>query len=177
MTAGIVVGQISVDRSPAFEQAVQRGEVGRLRQRLKPDPKYFVNGVKRINLKFVIGAVPQDEHLELTVCADAAVSGGFISEDIRFFEPDGIKKHVMKKGEIITHIELPREAANLRATYQKLRLRDSFDYPVLGVAGSLARQNRVIEELRIVVNAISWIPLEFGEVTEDQASFVARRFA
>ena len=83
-----------------------------------------------------------------------------------FFQPDGIKKHVMEKGEIITHVEIPEEAATMRSDYQKLRLRDSFDYPVLGVAGGLRRQNGTVEDLQVVVNAVSWTPLHFEEVTK-----------
>ncbi|MCZ6690829.1 MAG: FAD binding domain-containing protein [Planctomycetota bacterium] len=83
-----------------------------------------------------------------------------------FFQPDGIRKHVMKKGEIITHIEIPEESADLRAAYQKLRLRDSFDYPVLGVAAAVRRQNGTVDDMSIVVNAVSWTPLLFDEVTK-----------
>ena len=83
-----------------------------------------------------------------------------------FFQPDGIRKHVMKKGEIITHIDIPEEATTRRAGYQKLRLRDSFDYPVLGIGCSLLSQNGVVEDLQVVVNAISWTPLLFDEVTK-----------
>ena len=83
-----------------------------------------------------------------------------------FFQPDGIRKHVMRRGEIITHVEIPEDAAEVRAGYEKLRLRDSFDYPVLGVAGALRKRGDLVGGLEVVVNAVSWTPLRFPEVTE-----------
>lgn len=83
-----------------------------------------------------------------------------------FFQPDGIRKHVMRKGEILTRVEIPEEAPAFRAGYQKLRLRDSFDYPLLGVAAALRSKGGVLEDLKVVVNAISWTPILFDEVTD-----------
>jgi 4-hydroxybenzoyl-CoA reductase subunit beta len=83
-----------------------------------------------------------------------------------FFQPDGIRKNVMSRGDIITRITLPAEAARCRSGYLKLRLRDSFDFPDAGVAAALWLDGDVVEDLQVVVNAVSMTPLMFPEVTD-----------
>jgi len=83
-----------------------------------------------------------------------------------FFQPDGIRKNVMSRGDIITRITLPAEAARCRSGYLKLRLRDSFDFPDAGVAAALRLDGDVVEDLQVVVNAVSMTPLMFPEVTD-----------
>ena len=52
------------------------------------------------------------------------------------FQNDGIQYTTKKPGEILTQVHLP--ALNgWRATYRKLRRRDSFDFPVLGIGACL----------------------------------------
>jgi 4-hydroxybenzoyl-CoA reductase subunit beta len=83
-----------------------------------------------------------------------------------FFQPDGIRKNVMERGEILTRIELPAGAEGYRSGYVKLRLRDSFDFPEAGVAAALRLGGDVVEDLRIAAVAVSTTPLLFPEVTE-----------
>ena len=54
-----------------------------------------------------------------------------------FYRGDGIEKNVLEPGEIVTAIELPEPANGLRAGYRKLRIRDTIDYPEMGVAAAL----------------------------------------
>ena len=44
---------------------------------------------------------------------------------------------VLKPGEMITHIELPKPAKNLRSSYRKVRARRSWDFALAGVALAL----------------------------------------
>ncbi|MBI3449241.1 MAG: FAD binding domain-containing protein [Acidobacteria bacterium] len=83
-----------------------------------------------------------------------------------FYHPDGIRKSDLRKGEILTEVKIPAEAAVSASGYAKLRLRDSFDFPDMGVGASLRLEGARIEDLRVAVTAVSMTPLLFPEVTE-----------
>ena len=51
-----------------------------------------------------------------------------------FFELDGMTRNVLEPGELVTHLTLPEEAMEWDGDYQKLRQRDSWDFPEAGVA-------------------------------------------
>lgn len=55
---------------------------------------------------------------------------------VDFYELDGMKKNVLKTGEFLLKVVLPKKAAQRRGCYQKLRVRDSWDFPEAGVAAS-----------------------------------------
>ena len=50
----------------------------------------------------------------------------------RFLQEDGITRNVLETGEIVTHIQLPENSANFVGSYQKLRLREAWDFPKEG---------------------------------------------
>ena len=52
----------------------------------------------------------------------------------RFFELDGMVRNVLKKGELVTHLTIPDDMKEWDGDYQKLRQRDSWDFPEAGVA-------------------------------------------
>ena len=84
---------------------------------------------------------------------------------VGFFQPDGIRKNVLERGEVLARVTLPAEAETYRSGYEKLRLRDSFDFPEAGVAAALRLEGDVVQDLRIAAVAVSMTPLEFAEVT------------
>jgi len=51
-----------------------------------------------------------------------------------FFELDGITRNVLGPGELVTHLTLPDDVSEWRGDYQKLRQRESWDFPEAGVA-------------------------------------------
>ncbi len=51
-----------------------------------------------------------------------------------FFQLDGMTRNVLEPGELVTHISIPDDAGNWVGDYQKLRQRDSWDFPEAGVA-------------------------------------------
>jgi len=51
-----------------------------------------------------------------------------------FFELDGITRNVLAPGELVTHLTLPNDVSEWRGDYQKLRQRESWDFPEAGVA-------------------------------------------
>jgi len=76
-----------------------------------------------------------------------------------FYCGDGIKKNVLERGEILVSIRIPEEASTLRAGYRKLRMRETLDYPEMGIAASVrldGEQN--IEELRCATTAVEVVP-------------------
>jgi 4-hydroxybenzoyl-CoA reductase subunit beta len=66
---------------------------------------------------------------------------------------NGMDHLEITKGELLTAIEVPRPAAGFRGSYQKLRTRDSIDFPQLGVAIVGAFDGAAPRALEIVVGA------------------------
>ncbi len=82
-----------------------------------------------------------------------------------FYQPDGIRKNLLAKGELVTEIRLPAEAASARSGYMKLRLRDSFDFPDMGLAAAVWMEDGKVADLRVATTAVSMTPLLYPEVT------------
>ena len=51
-----------------------------------------------------------------------------------FFELDGITRNVLAAGELVTHLTFPSDISDWQGDYQKLRQRESWDFPEAGVA-------------------------------------------
>ena len=51
-----------------------------------------------------------------------------------FFRLDGMTRNVLNEGEIVTHITFPDDLFEWEGDYQKLRQRESWDFPEAGVA-------------------------------------------
>ena len=75
-----------------------------------------------------------------------------------FYALDGMKRNVLEKGEFVTHITLPIESDQLEGDYQKLRLRESWDFPEAGVAASWKKTDSGIEQLHVATTACESIP-------------------
>lgn len=85
----------------------------------------------------------------------------------KFFTHDGITRHVKLPEEILTHALIPAAAQSLHADYQKLRVRDAMDFPVLGVAVAIALHEGLIAHLRIALTGVATTPLLFDELTSN----------
>ncbi|HWG89517.1 MAG TPA: FAD binding domain-containing protein [Candidatus Thermoplasmatota archaeon] len=79
---------------------------------------------------------------------------------------DGIHRNQKKPGELLTFVHIPRESQGLRATYQKLRLRDSWDFPELGIAASARFEGDRVTELHLVANALEMWPVVMDQAVE-----------
>lgn len=73
----------------------------------------------------------------------------------RFDGKDHLK---LEPGELLTHVVVPRPPADFRGSYDKVRLRDAIDFPLVGVAVSGRWQQRTPTALDIVVGAINPAP-------------------
>jgi 4-hydroxybenzoyl-CoA reductase subunit beta len=79
------------------------------------------------------------------------------------YRPDGIDFVTKKREEILTTIHVaPLNGPNgMRATYLKLRRRDSIDFPILGVAVALGTaKDGTVTKARIVLTAVESAPVE-----------------
>ena len=77
------------------------------------------------------------------------------------FNDDGIQYLNKRSNEILTEIHLPQQDGRTRAVYWKLRRRDSFDFPVLGVAAmAKMAKDGTVEDARIVITGTGSRPHE-----------------
>ncbi|GJM43430.1 MAG: oxidoreductase [Gemmatimonadota bacterium] len=82
-----------------------------------------------------------------------------------FYQGDGITKNVLGENELVVGIVLPDGARALRAGYRKLRLRDTIDYPEMGVAAAVKLDDSSrITELRAATTAVDVVP-QFADYT------------
>ena len=73
---------------------------------------------------------------------------------------DGIDFLKKERDEILTEIHVPK-INGIRATYLKLRRRDSIDFPILGVAAALeTAKDGTVEKARIVLTAVESAPVQ-----------------
>ncbi len=78
-----------------------------------------------------------------------------------FYVDDGIQAWAKRAGEIVTGVTVPPPAPHTRSSYRKLRLRNSFDFPILGVAVAVRLDDDgVCRAARMVLNAVAPKPVE-----------------
>jgi len=75
------------------------------------------------------------------------------------FKDDGIDYLAKRADEILTEITLP-DADGWSSVYLKLRRRGAFDFPVLGVAAAVRREQDIVREAHIVLGAVASQPRE-----------------
>ena len=84
-----------------------------------------------------------------------------------FFKLDGMTRNVLNNGEIITHITLPDDLFDWEGDYQKLRQRESWDFPEAGVAVTWKMGPDGLKDLRVATTGLESIPaLHSEEVAE-----------
>jgi 4-hydroxybenzoyl-CoA reductase subunit beta len=81
-----------------------------------------------------------------------------------FFQHDGIKRHVLAPDEMIVDVRIPEDARSWTAGYEKLRTRESFDFPVLGVAVAVKVEGGRLAAARVCLGAVHTTPLVRDEV-------------
>ena len=75
-----------------------------------------------------------------------------------FFELDGMKRNVLKSGELVTHLSLPKGTIEWKGDYQKLRQRESWDFPEAGVAVLWRIDPNSSLDLRVATTGLESIP-------------------
>jgi 4-hydroxybenzoyl-CoA reductase subunit beta len=74
------------------------------------------------------------------------------------YREDGIQAMAMRADEVLTGITLP-DATGWRSTYLKLRDRNSFDFPIAGVAAALRLDGATVTDARIAITALASRPM------------------
>ncbi|MCI4337106.1 MAG: FAD binding domain-containing protein [Thermoplasmata archaeon] len=78
---------------------------------------------------------------------------------------DGIQRHHLAAGDLLVGVHLPPGARGLPATYRKLRIRPSFDFPELGVALALRLDEGRVVELRLALGGLETYPRRMDDLT------------
>ncbi|MFY9584879.1 MAG: FAD binding domain-containing protein [Candidatus Acidiferrales bacterium] len=85
----------------------------------------------------------------------------------KFYLNDGMNRIALARGEIVVAVHLPARTAGRRGLYHKLRIRDSIDYPLAGVAVTLDLDpSGVCREARLAIAAVNPAPLLVREAAE-----------
>ena len=89
--------------------------------------------------------------------------GGRILPLLDLYRHNGMDHLELAADELVTHVLLDLPGPGARADYQKLRQRESFDYPLLGLAGVLRLEEQRIAGLRLCFIAVESWPLLLDE--------------
>lgn len=76
-----------------------------------------------------------------------------------FFTADIMKCTVLEDGELVKEIEIPAPAKGNRQGYQKFRIRNSIDFPIVSLAYSYTLRSQVIKDASVVLGAVAPVPL------------------
>jgi len=84
-----------------------------------------------------------------------------------FYKNDGMDRIALGRDELLIGVHVPARMAGRKGTYHKLRIRNSIDYPLAGVAAvfDLAADGTV-REARLALSAVNPAPLLVREVSE-----------
>ena len=88
--------------------------------------------------------------------------GERVIEAAGLYNDDGIEYLHKRPDELLVDIHLP-PLNGWRASYQKLRRRGAFDFPVLGVAAWISTENDVVKDARLVLGGIAPSPIEIKD--------------
>jgi CO/xanthine dehydrogenase FAD-binding subunit len=83
-----------------------------------------------------------------------------------FFTVSLMTTTVLAVDELVTEIFIPSPKVGTRFNFQKFRVRNSIDFPIVSVASALTFDGAKIKEARIVFGAVAPIPLRAANVEE-----------
>ncbi|MDP6869155.1 MAG: FAD binding domain-containing protein [Candidatus Poseidoniaceae archaeon] len=78
-----------------------------------------------------------------------------------FYQLDGMTRNILEKGEFLLKVTLPSGVEDWIGSYQKLRVRESWDFPEAGVAAAWKKGDR--STLRVATTALESIPRMHNE--------------
>jgi len=74
------------------------------------------------------------------------------------YREDGIRYMAIGRDDVVVSVTLP-DATGWRSTYVKLRDRNSFDFPIAGVAAAVRLEGRTVTDARIAITGVASRPL------------------
>jgi 4-hydroxybenzoyl-CoA reductase subunit beta len=98
--------------------------------------------------------------ISLGATVELAGADGFRSVPVEgWFVADGIWNSVRQPGELVVRVRIPLPAPGLRTSYQKLRQRNSIDFPLLSIAlAAELAADRTVTTMSLVVSALGSRP-------------------
>lgn len=85
----------------------------------------------------------------------------------KFYKNDGMDRINLGRDELVTAVHVPAAMAGRRGIYHKLRIRDSIDYPLAGVAVTMdVDRNGICLDARIALTAVNPAPLLLRQAVE-----------
>ncbi|HEV2385648.1 MAG TPA: FAD binding domain-containing protein [Candidatus Acidoferrales bacterium] len=101
---------------------------------------------------------------ELEIAGPAGIRRVPLAE---FYKDDGMDRIALGRDELVVAVRLPARAADRRGSYHKLRVRDSIDYPLAGVAVSMeVDASGVCRRARVALAAVNPAPRLVREASE-----------
>jgi len=79
---------------------------------------------------------------------------------------DITRLHILRPGDLLTAIRLPSAWADAKFYFEKIRDRNSWDFPLLNVASAMMVSGNRIERIRVAVNAVAARPLRLKAVED-----------
>src|SRR5687768_5922859 len=92
----------------------------------------------------------------------ASTLGERLMDAAGLYNDDGIDYLRKRPDELLVDIQLP-PTNGWRASYQKLRRRGAFDFPVLGVAAWIKTDGAAVTDAKVILGAIAPSPVEIKE--------------
>lgn len=83
----------------------------------------------------------------------------------RFHKNDGMDRIDLARDEILTRVHVPAHTAGYRGRYDKLRIRQAIDYPLVGVALAMKFSDGRCQDARLALTAVNPAPLRVEEAT------------
>lgn len=84
-----------------------------------------------------------------------------------FYKNDGMDRIALGRGEIVTAVHVPARMAGRRGAYHKLRVRDSIDYPLAGVAVAMeVDSSGICRDARVALTGVNPAPVLLPEIAE-----------
>lgn len=86
----------------------------------------------------------------------------FIGPDV-----DITRMTILQPGDVLTTIKIPSTWAGARMYFEKVRHRQSWDFPIVNVAATAVLKGGVIDRIRLVVNGVAARPMRLTQVEEE----------
>jgi NADPH-dependent glutamate synthase beta subunit-like oxidoreductase/CO/xanthine dehydrogenase FAD-binding subunit len=147
-------GKLNVSRIPVDQRTLDTEDV----------PGTGLNEVKtEANRCFNCGCLsvnPSDTAVVLTALdAKLKTAGPGGARTIGAADFFGSLRDILKEGEIVTEVQIPRVAENARQVFSKFRLRKAVDFPVVSVACVLNYEGNICKDASIVLGGVAPSPL------------------
>ena len=85
----------------------------------------------------------------------------FVGPDV-----DITRMTVLEPGDLLVAIRVPATWAGTRLYFEKMRDRETWDFPLVNVASAMIERNGVIEDVRLVVNGVAPTPIRLRSVED-----------